>query len=52
MENTQHLAVIKLQTGVAYGAGGICYASIAGVHPSFPSSLRHRPGMKPPEQGF
>ncbi len=30
----------------------MCYASIAGVHPSFPSSLRHTPGMKPPEQGI
>ncbi len=31
--------------GVASGAGGI-----GGVHPSSPASLRHTPGMKPPEQ--
>ena len=36
--------------GVAYGAGGVCYASIAGVPPL--SSPRQTPGMKPPEQGF
>ncbi len=35
------------EKGVAYGAGGL-----EGVHPSSPSSLRHTPGMKPPEQGI
>ncbi len=46
-----HLEALReVKLGAADGAGGVCYASIAGVPPL--SSPRQTPGMKPPEQGF
>ncbi len=49
LKNSNLLIQIS-KKGVAYGAGGMCYAGIVGVPPF--SSPRHTPGMKPAEQGF